>query len=213
MVPIISDAGLRRSEAAALAWGDIQRWDDGSGPITVVRQDRLKVQGAVVAVTSAAMEPPDAIRLIRTDNGEKVFGLSESQIAQRVKVIARAAGLADWELCSGHSGRVAWPGAWPTTALPPTRSSARAAGNRAAAWSAATPAVTQLDRPCGTCKVPNEENPLKGTDSTLIRTNPGDSRLCRVGCHESAHESAVERKSSDRVHQFGDPLQQAFAAF
>ena len=37
---------------------------------------------------------------------EKVFGLSESQIARRVKAIARAAGLADWEIFSGHSGRV-----------------------------------------------------------------------------------------------------------
>ena len=36
----------------------------------------------------------------------KVFGLSESQIARRVKVIAKAAGLADWESFSGHSGRV-----------------------------------------------------------------------------------------------------------
>ena len=35
-----------------------------------------------------------------------MFGLSESQIARRVKVIAKAAGLADWELFSGHSGRV-----------------------------------------------------------------------------------------------------------
>ena len=37
---------------------------------------------------------------------EKVFGLSESQIARRVKVIAKAAGLTDWDLFSGHSGRV-----------------------------------------------------------------------------------------------------------
>ena len=35
-----------------------------------------------------------------------MFGLSESQIARRVKVIAKAAGLSDWELFSGHSGRV-----------------------------------------------------------------------------------------------------------
>ena len=35
-----------------------------------------------------------------------MFGLSESQIARRVKVIAKAAGLTDWELFSGHSGRV-----------------------------------------------------------------------------------------------------------
>ena len=38
--------------------------------------------------------------------GEGVFGLSESQIARRVKAIAKAAGLTDWEFFSGHSGRV-----------------------------------------------------------------------------------------------------------
>ena len=31
--------------------------------------------------------------------------MSESQIARRVKAIARAAGLADWEFFSGYSGR------------------------------------------------------------------------------------------------------------
>ena len=37
LVAALSDAGLRRSEAAALTWGDVQRWDDGSGRITVIR--------------------------------------------------------------------------------------------------------------------------------------------------------------------------------
>ena len=32
LVAVLSDAGLRRSEAAALTWGDVQRWEDGSGP-------------------------------------------------------------------------------------------------------------------------------------------------------------------------------------
>ena len=33
-----------------------------------------------------------------------MFGLSESQIARRVKAIAKAAGLENWEFFSGHSG-------------------------------------------------------------------------------------------------------------
>ena len=37
LVAVLSDGGLRRSEAAALTWGDAQRWDDGSGRITVIR--------------------------------------------------------------------------------------------------------------------------------------------------------------------------------
>ena len=107
LVAVLSDGGLRRSEAAALTWGDAQRWDDGSGRITVVRSKTdAEAQGAVVAITPAAMRALDAIRPAGVGGGQKVFGLSESQIARRVKAAARAAGLADWELFSGHSGRV-----------------------------------------------------------------------------------------------------------
>ena len=60
----------------------------------------------MVAITPAAMQALDAIRPAGAGGEEKVFGLSESQIARRVKAIARAAGLADWEFFSGHSGRV-----------------------------------------------------------------------------------------------------------
>ena len=107
LVAVLSDAGLRRSEAAALTWGEVQRWDDGSGRITVVRSKTdVEAQGAVVAITPAAMRALEALRPMGVVSSEKVFGLSESQIARRVKVIAKAAGLADWENFSGHSGRV-----------------------------------------------------------------------------------------------------------
>ena len=49
----------------------------------------------MVAITSAAMRALDAVRPAAVGGGQKVFGLSESQIARRVKVIAEAAGLAD----------------------------------------------------------------------------------------------------------------------
>ena len=107
LAAVLSDAGLRRSEAASLTWGDVQRWDDGSGRITVIRSKTdAEAQGAVVAITPAAMNALSAIRPAGSDAGEKVFGLSESQIARRVKAIARAAGLENWEFFSGHSGRV-----------------------------------------------------------------------------------------------------------
>ena len=107
LVAALSDAGLRRSEAAALTWGDVVRWDDGSGRITVIRSKTdVEAQGAVVAITPAAMKALDAIRPEGVASSKKVFGLSESQIARRVKVIAKAAGLVDWEFFSGHSGRV-----------------------------------------------------------------------------------------------------------
>ena len=154
LVAALSDAGLRRSEAADLTWGDVQRWDDGSGRITVVRSKTdVEAAGAAVAITPAAMEALSAIRPAGVAGEVRVFGLSESQIARRVKAIAKAAGLADWEFFSGHSGRVGMaPGAWPRTARPPTRSNARAAGNRAAAWSAATPAGRPPDQRSGTCR-------------------------------------------------------------
>ena len=107
LVAVLSDAGLRRSEASSLTWGDVQRWDDGSGRITVIRSKTdVEAQGAVVAITPAAMGALSAIRPSSADGEVKVFGLSESQIARRVKAIARAAGLENWEFFSGHSGRV-----------------------------------------------------------------------------------------------------------
>ena len=91
-----------------MTWGDVVRWDDGSGRITVIRSKTdVEAAGAVVAITPAAMQALDAIRPAGVASSKKVFGLSESQIARRVKVIAKAAGLANWEFFSGHSGGMA----------------------------------------------------------------------------------------------------------
>ena len=107
LVAVLSDAGLRRSEAAALTWGDVQHWEDSSGRITLVRSKTdVEAQGATVAITPAAMEALSDIRPTGVGRDGKVFGLSESQIARRVKAIARAAGWSDREFFSGHSGRV-----------------------------------------------------------------------------------------------------------
>ena len=35
LVAALSDAGLRRSEASSLTWGDVQRWNDGSGSVAL----------------------------------------------------------------------------------------------------------------------------------------------------------------------------------
>ena len=143
LVAALSDAGLRRSEASSLTWGEVQRWDDGSGRITVIRsKTNIEAAGTVVAITPAAMQALDVIRPADAGGEVKVFGLSESQIARRVKAIAKAAGLVDWEFFSGHSGRVGMARRMAQNGAPPTRSNARAAGNRAAAWSDATPAAS-----------------------------------------------------------------------
>ena len=119
LVAVLSDGGLRRSEASSLTWGDVQRWDDGSGRITVIRSKTdAEAAGAVVAITPAAIQALDAIRPVGGGGDEKVFGLSESQIARRVKVIAKAAGLTDWEFFSGHSGRVGMARRMPQNGAP-----------------------------------------------------------------------------------------------
>ena len=92
LVAVLSDGGLRRSEAAALTWGDLQRWDDGSGRITVVRSKTdVEAQGAP---WWPSPPPPcgalDAIRPMGVGGEVKVFGLSESQIDRRVKVIGQS---------------------------------------------------------------------------------------------------------------------------
>ena len=107
LAAVLSDAGLRRSGASSLTWGDVQRWKDGPGRITVVRSTTdVETQGAVVAITPAAMAALSAILPEGVGGEMRFFGLSESQIARRVKAIARAAGLENRDFFSGHSGHV-----------------------------------------------------------------------------------------------------------
>ena len=66
LVAVSSDAGLRRSEASSLTWGDVQHWDDGYGRITTARSKTdMEAQGATVASTSAAMDALSTIRPAR----------------------------------------------------------------------------------------------------------------------------------------------------
>ena len=107
IVSVMSDAGLRRSEAAALTWADVAREDDGSGRITVRRSktDQLAA-GAVVAITPQALADLDRFAALRPPASESahVFGISDGQIARRIAAAAAAAGLdGDYR---GHSGRV-----------------------------------------------------------------------------------------------------------
>lgn len=102
---LMSDAGLRRSEAAALTWGDVERWPDSSGRVTVRRSKTDQAAaGAVVGVTRTTMRALDAIRPSEVDDEKVVFGLSGAQISRRIARAALQAGLqGDF---TGHSGRV-----------------------------------------------------------------------------------------------------------
>lgn len=101
---VMADGGLRRSEAAALVWADVDKADDGSGRVTIKRSKTdQEGEGATVAITQQAMQDLAAIRHGRPDHAP-VFGLSDCQINRRIKAAARQARLG--EGYSGHSGRV-----------------------------------------------------------------------------------------------------------
>ena len=103
IVSTIADAGLRRSEAAALVWADVEAQPDGSGRVTIRRSKiDLTADGAVVAITPAAMAALERLAgFAGRDPQAPVFGISDRQIARRVaKAAGRGRGF------SGHSGRV-----------------------------------------------------------------------------------------------------------
>lgn len=100
---VVSDAGLRRSEAAALVWEDVQRWEDGSGRLTV-RRSKTDAEPRTVYLTSITMYHLDAIRPEVPLGSDSVFGLSAASISRRIKAAALAAGFGSGY--SGHSGRV-----------------------------------------------------------------------------------------------------------
>ena len=102
---LLRDAGLRRSEAAAATWGDIESWPDGSGRLTIGRSKTNRTgEPEVVAITPAGMAALEAIRPEEPVPEQAVFGLSERQISRRIKDAAKRASLG--EGYSGHSGRV-----------------------------------------------------------------------------------------------------------
>ena len=107
LASVMSDAGLRISEAAVLRWRDVLDAEDGAGLIYIERSKTDQSgEGAYVVVTPDTLA---ALKQLREDDGDcsdddLVFGLSMSQISRRVDSMARAAGLG--EGYSGHSGRV-----------------------------------------------------------------------------------------------------------
>ncbi len=54
---VLSDAGLRRSEAAALTWGDVEIAADGSGRVRIARSKTdQEGKGEVVAITPSTVQ-------------------------------------------------------------------------------------------------------------------------------------------------------------
>ena len=108
LASLLSDAGLRVSEAAQLRWRDILDTETDAGLVYIERSKTDQTgEGAYVAITPETLE---ALKLLRQaskvmpDADAPVFGLSMSQISRRVDGMARVAGLGDGY--SSHSGRV-----------------------------------------------------------------------------------------------------------
>ena len=107
LLQVMRDGLLRRSEAAALRWGDLEFHEDGSGRLHVLRSKTDQAaEGAVLYIGPAAV---DTLLAIRPEEavigpGANVFGLSASQIYRRVKAATKMAGLGDG--FSAHSPRV-----------------------------------------------------------------------------------------------------------
>ena len=100
------DGLLRRSEAAALTWGDVELRADGTGRLTI-RRSKTDQEGEG-AVQYLGKDAATALRCIRPANVEadsSVFGFKGGRsIARRLARMATAAGLTG--AFSGHSGRV-----------------------------------------------------------------------------------------------------------
>ena len=103
---VMRDALLRRSEAAAVTWADVERRPDGTGRLTVRRSKGDQAgDGAELFIGRDAMAALDRIRPEPAAPTNPVFGgLSGRAIADRIRRAARVAGLeGDF---SGHSPRI-----------------------------------------------------------------------------------------------------------
>ena len=103
IIGVMSDGGLRRSEAAALTWGDVDFWEDGSARIKI-QKGKNQPAPATVAVTETTARALRDIEPAGGDPSQSVFGLTGQTLANRVRAAASAAGLG--EGFSGHSGRI-----------------------------------------------------------------------------------------------------------
>ena len=105
----MADAGLRRSEAAALVWGDVERARDGSGRL-LIRRSKTDAEGAgaVVAITKRAMRD---LKAIRNGAGDDAIRCSACARPPFTGVSRRLPARRAWATASGVTrGASAWLG-------------------------------------------------------------------------------------------------------
>ncbi|MDE2940248.1 MAG: tyrosine-type recombinase/integrase [Chloroflexota bacterium] len=148
LVAVMRDALLRRSEASALTWGDLEPAADGSGRLTVRNSKTDQSgEGSVLYLSPATMDALSQIRPTVADPEQRIFGLSPRQINRRIASAAKAAGIqGDF---AGHSPRVGMAidlaasgcelpalmtaGRWESPTMPARYTRAEAAGRGAVA--------------------------------------------------------------------------------
>ncbi len=105
LVGLAFQAGLRRSEIAALAWADIQPSGIEGAVLVHVRTSKTDPTGDRTDIRMAKNGTADALDAIRPGAGVAgpVFGLTPGQINRRIQAAATAAGIGG---ISAHSFRV-----------------------------------------------------------------------------------------------------------
>ena len=104
LLAVMRDGLLRRSEAAAIRWADLEVVSDRSGRLTIRRSKTDQTgAGAVLYLGPPTVRALEAIRPVDVGPEDRVFALSGSQITRIIAARAAAAGVSG---ASGHSLRV-----------------------------------------------------------------------------------------------------------
>ena len=105
---LLFQGGLRRSEAAALTWGDVQRATDGAGVRVRVRTSKTNQTGDRADVRYLKNGAAAAVLALRgpapADDALVLDGLNAESVGRRLTEAAKAAGIES--RLTGHSGRV-----------------------------------------------------------------------------------------------------------
>ena len=152
IVAVLFQGGLRRSEAAALRWADVQDAADGRGIVVYVRRSKTDQDGTAADVRYLKNGCAVALRQLRDrrtvqrsglrpePTDQVLGGLNGQSIARRLTAAARAAGIEG--RITGHSGRVGLASEL-TARGASTTETMLAGGWKPRAWSRTTPRAQQ----------------------------------------------------------------------
>ena len=111
IVAVLFQAGLRRCEAEALIWADVEDAADGEGLLINVRASKSNQEGATANTRYVKGGFAAALRRLQVEGGpaqgqsnKPVFGLAGQQIGRRFTATAKAAGIPG--RITAHSGRI-----------------------------------------------------------------------------------------------------------